>query len=62
VNFVSAFCITTIDELGFLTAFGLRYYDAEVIAAPRTRSGKVDSHLINLALSVVALNTGPMGA
>ena len=62
MDLVSACGTTTVDGLGFPTNFGLGYDHAEVIAAHRTGSGEVYSHLINLALSVVAPNNGPIGA
>ncbi len=41
MDLVSASATMAIDWLGLPAAFGLHYYDTEVIAALRTRSGKV---------------------
>ena len=57
VNLVSADRTTTIDGLGLLTAFGLRYYDTEVVAAPGTRSGEVYSHAFRLTLQFGPYNS-----
>ena len=50
MDLVSADGTTTIDGLGLPAAFGLRYYDPEVIAASGTRSGEVYSHIFSLTL------------
>ena len=57
MDFVSAYGTTTIDGLGFLTAVGLRDDRAKVIAASRTRSGKVYSHAFRLTLQFGPYNS-----
>jgi hypothetical protein len=50
LDLVSACGTTIIDRLGFSTAFGFRYDHSEIVAALRTRSGKVYSHDSRLTL------------
>ena len=60
VDLVSACSTTTIDGLGFPTAFGLRYYGAELVAAHRTGSGKVYSHPSSLTLQILSDKSNPL--
>ena len=60
VNLVSADRTTTIDGLGLLTAFGLRYYDTEVVAAPSgtIEQGKQPFNQANSARQFIQMVTG----
>ena len=50
VDLVSACGKTTIDRLGFSTAFGFRYDHSEIVAALRTGPSEVYCHAFRLTL------------
>src|SRR5215475_4790157 len=57
-DFVSAFGTITPDRLRDVFAFWFLNNNGKIIPAPRTGSGKVNSHSFNLALPLGPLNTG----
>src|SRR5262245_60630726 len=57
-DFVSAFGTMTPDRLSAVFAFWFLNNNGKINPAPRTGSGKVNSHSVNLALPLGPLNTG----